>query len=1300
MPEFTKKINKFAYKGMQFNRPVDDIPEGQVCYARNIRTDQLGAITQRPGLNNYANLGGFYVHSLANLNNFTTDFVGFSSVDIVAQDQSLYVADTSAHLTNASINPIPIGPASNKFSLSGNPLTMVDMAPVGTNLGWKYVGDANENFSVGYYPGDTDTPGSGNNSGIARALTMGMTPPVNVTIPVATASGNLTGSYQWIFAYRNMFTGARSNPSAPTRVSIATPALAVTNKAPDMVLPTTPIDPLTGSADANILVDIYRFGGTINDWRYVGTGASGTTFRDNLPDSSIITASTPPEVTDPNTGVTRFNLFRPFVTQDNARYSTSNGAVTSQANGTWILTAGGGDVFDLNWLPGSVIGIAGGIYNVFQIISATVMEITQDLSTDFTTGDSVVWATATGILKAGTPLPHIWGPFGLGSGGAYIFGCGCTPGSPSGKADAGTLYWTNGNDPDSTDLPNSLVVTNPSEPLRGGCVYDGTPICWSTERMFRIYPSGVAGQFAVQEVPGGKGIFAEYSLTVQSNGIADQSVTWVGKDGIYDWSTSQGLQSLTDRDLYPFFPHDNQDGQALASIFPFINALLSSQVLPTNAPNFDPSLIRYHRLCWFEGNLFYDHPTGTGWNTLVYDSKNAQGWVSLDQYSNGPGTPGSSPLARGIQIAKNNMRVGIGGAVDDYLGTTDNGHTITPQLITRADDLQDPRGQKLFGDYWVDLAPGSAINLISQVWFDNFTSAGPTHTYTGGLRQQIIIDTSGSGLGVLARSFGLNFLWNAGPVNVILFQYTFDYVPKPEFTLLRATDRTDDGYNGAKYLRGLCIEANTNGLAKDINVMVDGTFVGTVQVQTNGQLEVPFAVSPFAGSEFYLEPSPLNNVPWELFQVRWVWEKWPDLDLIQSSWMNMGSPRAKYVRGFSIPISASNVLPIGFTAEYDGVGTNPIALAPVAPVSLTTKSTANYYFLPPVVAHVMKLTPSNPVRAFYDEIVWDAEEWPELEVLYGPIENLGTSGVKYLRGFEIPIETNGSPAAMQLFYDSQPTDTSGVTLSITFPPVNTNILSKNVFPFTIKPPIIAHNVQLRSVDKARFFYQEIKWDFEPWPEFSDGFSHWFDAGSPEAKFLQGCVIPMDTGGANASLTLRSDFGITVMGPFNTIAGAKTPVPWSFPVPFIAHEMQIIKATDIRVWTDEIKWVWEPVPELVTTYTTQATDHDLPGWHYLFDGYIAYIGSADAPVLSITTEYGTITYTLPVSNGAYTRAYVLFQPQKAKWRSYSITSTGGMRLFLKDCEVRVKAWTDKGNYPASFQSDHPFGDLSRTAGARI
>ena len=127
-------------------------------------------------------------------------------------------------------------------------------------------------------------------------------------------------------------------------------------------------------------------------------------------------------------------------------------------------------------------------------------------------------------------------------------------------------------------------------------------------------------------------------------------------------------------------------------------------------------------------------------------------------------------------------------------------------------------------------------------------------------------------------------------------------------------------------------------------------------------------------------------------------------------------------------------------------------------------------------------------------------------------------------------------------------------------------------------------------------------------------------------------------------------------------------------------------------------VWEPIPELTNTWETQETHSDLGGCGHLRDCFIAYMGREGTPTLTITTEYGSMAYTLdPVTPGQFVRCYRVLSPQKSKWRRYRLDAPGvGVRLYQKDSVIRVKEWGSAGPYLNS----QPFGDDSRASGARM
>src|SRR5215471_7574214 len=327
MPDFQRKTIPFLHRGMNWNSPVEKLADGQVCWAKNVRVLEQGTISSAHGHTpTFTIPASNYVHTMTRLNVFPGDprptdtpifDVKLIRTHVVGADRALYVFQQQTDIDNLALNPVKTPLAGEQFnSFSGNPLSVVDAQPAGAAVAWKYIGDSLQMCSVGYYPGDF----SGNS--MARALTMGMTPPINTIGPYPDGAGQLGitpggGDYQWMFAYRNTQTGARSNPSAASRVNQANPALRVVASQVSFYLPDVPNDPITGVPDRqHIKVDVYRFGGSIFRWALVGSGDGLSKFTDNMADLDLLAAPAPSQATDPISGLTRFNLFRPFVTQD------------------------------------------------------------------------------------------------------------------------------------------------------------------------------------------------------------------------------------------------------------------------------------------------------------------------------------------------------------------------------------------------------------------------------------------------------------------------------------------------------------------------------------------------------------------------------------------------------------------------------------------------------------------------------------------------------------------------------------------------------------------------------------------------------------------------------------------------------------------------------------------------------------------------------------------------------------------------------------------------------------------------
>jgi hypothetical protein len=1355
MPAFQRKNVRFVNGGMNFNRSVDTIPDGQINYGRNIRSTQAGTVTSRGGLTVWAVLPGSICHSIARLNNFDPE-VNFDYTYILGENDSLFVQKTPSLLNNVAFNPVRM-PATlqdticgNTDGLSGNPLTLVDMSPVGEASGWKYAGDDKVLMALGYYPGDD--PGLD----MARAITMGLPVPVNTTIPVgsptssfssivltitwaegaptapdgprgvyfwtttsidgvlpgasvtiagnpnthlnvtgtvinvypangfslgslvevdspgvpfllesggsgaaggtatltgtggAGGSGNLTGNYQWMFAFRRIYTGARSNPSAATRVTQATPPLALTAQSATMTLPRTPLDPwmagnITTSGttatwasgqkfdkvavgdqvwldtdatwytiasvntsstpqtftttaamathvaptsfafmDKNVVVDVYRFSDTTPKWALVGSGPGDSIFVDNVPDKSLDSAPEPPQVADPVTGILRFNLFQPFPVTDIAKFGT--GTVTQLSNGVWQIEWASGDPFNAGWLAGSFISIANGNYSIYQVrqggTTGAIIEIAEDATGLITPGAICGWSTHEGTLAAGTPMRCLFGPWGLGETGAYVFGLGT-------DNQAGTLFWTNGNDPDSSDIANSLQVTPPSEPLMNGAVYDGTPYIWSTERMFRVFPSmTIAGQFQVEEIIGARGMYFPYALTVQSNGISDQSVTWRGKDGIYDFSSS-GLKCLTDETMYPFFAHDNRPPEGIGTLYPWLAAETGSTSYPLD------TYPQFHRLCWFEGTLFYDYPTGlSAFSTLVYETKQQPGgWIAFDQYF---GTPSANSLARGIEISARNLKLAIGNIVYDYGGTAtaDGINVISCRLVTRAEDLGDPRGEKLWGDYYLDADLGNAsVNITPRLGPDMTALATNALTGTTAGRQQQPLDFS-AGLGVLAKTFALDVEWGvtSGAAPVTLYNWEPSYVPKPEQSILRATDWDDDGTPQNKYLFGCLITANTFAVQRTVEVHGDGDkVIATLAINHDGQSIKPyyFAAEPnqyedLVTHEMRLVPKDIDL--WELFSVKWFYTLWPEFTQ--------------------------------FVPDY---------------------------------------SPSDPTA---------------------------------YRGVAIEADTQGQDVKVQVVSEGQ------IVRVLTC-----NHPGRVQIAYSFEEPFLSTEVKLVPVGEnwRQPLDWKVRWIGEPKPDLAALYSDWTDDGYIGAKFFQGFVLQADTQGQDRTLIVQYDGG-QVGGTFTHINHSREmEIAYSFPQPFIAHQVRTIPDQALRyLGPFKIRWIWEPAPDLAKNWITQTTSHGLRGYHHHRDCLIA-LQSWDNVLLIVKQDDGnSYQYLIPSTGGNIRKPYEVLQPMKAKLSEYWLISCTPFRLFQRDCEVRIKGWGEKNE----FRITKPFGDVHFERGARI
>lgn len=970
MPKFQgfNPAKKFVFRGMTVNRPIDAIPDGQFAYAKNLRSYIDGQIVSRPGLSLVFPFGaGNYIHSGLTLGDYNPDSPG-GSARFIGLDDGVWFGDVGFP---AAFQQIDSG-------FSGNPMSFIASSAEGSNTPWLYVFDSlkQQKYSTSVQV-----------AGLPVPTPIGIPQQWDRPTGITKVAGALTGNYFYRFRIRDPNTGVLAFPGPPTYTTVN-----LTAQSAVIPLPTVAN---TGDPSGFYTVDIFRFGGAINDWRLVGSAlADGTSFTDNLSDTGA------------NSGQDLDQTRRqPWVTKDRTLYTTGNitpavaGTGVGDGNGS-IMTIGAPE-FNVNWLPGTPITVVGlQTATLIRVISTTQIEVQEDLGTVVGASIQVI-----GALISGQPLPYVWGPLGSGQAGITFFGVG-DPRAP------GTVYWTNGNDPDSTNENLSLDLTDESEPLQNGCIYNGRSYVWSAERMWELSPSlSVPNQFTAQVMPGVKGLLSPWCFCV------GDMIYYMSKNGI-EATSGVGSQSITDADLAPLMPHDGQPGFTV----PIPNPENFASPIILDPP--DPAFLNTWRLTWVQDELYFDYlETNSGVGRTLVRQKIATsegpqyGWI-VDDYTpagirfryweKGTQLPGHN----GIQTAAISMLVGTGPNLSQFTGVDDQGAPIELAIQTGAYDMGDARSVKLIGDAWINANANSATITARLLGNNNLSQIATATLTTAAPRNDTIVDVSPVPPGVLTRTVGLWLDCKTGASTIELYEFDIYSIGKPEFTAKRPTDWTDDGKVGQKFLRGCVLEAYPLA-TRTVQVQYDGGSVAATlsvdQQGQTGQSETAYAIEPpVSCREMRLNPTDGNE--WELHQVRWIWDDYPEFSTIRTPIFNLGTPDAKFIQGVKLTGDSANAnrqIQIYFDGGQSG---------PNLPATAWNGKDVKVFPRPgttgfPFIAHVLQLLASDRMSIFLDETEWIWEPLPDFSTLWQTQEtDHDLPGYHYLRDARIAYQSD--PAAV------------------------------------------------------------------------------------------------------------------------------------------------------------------------------------------------------------------------------------------------------------------------------------------------
>lgn len=648
---------------------------------------------------------------------------------------------------------------------------------------------------------------------------------------------------------RNSVTGAKGNPSPATRYGVSPRRQNVIVSLP------------SAAYDSQIDTwDIFRFGGSITDWRYIGSVPStSATFTDTIFDLAIT-----------NDELLSFDNLEPFPSIGPPVMTNTATIVGTVMLGTFPVASQNPTAFGTlsqlgNLLPGNVVQVGNQLYTLQNrptLSSST--PTTQTYLFRFVENASNQINPLVIIQEpnmAAQPTNRVWGPDAQGV--FFSVQAGAVNNNSVGLR-AGLIQWTNPNDPDSAASSNTKDLCPPTEPLMNGEIVSGYPVVFSPNRAWSGIPQS-DGSYAWREIPVSRGLVAEFGICSDGN-----LVYYLAKDGIRAAQLGNS-QSLTDLDLYTLFPHEG--------IFPSNYTYAGNTVF---APEY--KFASNVRLACVNGFLYFDYlDSNQNQRTLTCDLRKTA-W-SVDAYSGsvtihaGTTNPGSNqrvPLS-----ATRNQQLYFGdstGAIytEQSSPSAGSGEIVSCIIGTREEMVGDIRASKIFGDAAIDCLAAGSNMTVTPTFFG--TAFGTSTTIAG---SQSVRPKSPPTINLLGeqlqRSMGVIVSWTDQGTTSSLFMWEISYVTQPEDISNRITDWTDAGNSGNKFIQGFIITADTSAQNKTIAFRNGDTLTmsETFTLNMNGQQTKAFSfATPIPAHLIRLEPQ--DFVVWRLFGIEYVFQPMPE----------------------------------------------------------------------------------------------------------------------------------------------------------------------------------------------------------------------------------------------------------------------------------------------------------------------------------------------------------------------------------------------------------------------------------------
>lgn len=741
--------------------------------------------------------------------------------------------------------------------------------------------------------------------------------------------------------------------------------------------------------------------------------------------------------------------------------------------------------------------------------------------------------------------------------------------SGSGEEEARyTIRWSKRGYPESFPKNQYQLVSDPTDPIMGGCVWAGSIYLFTKNRIRSLAGSG--GTYTLRETEAPTGTPSGFSIGVSAQGIFYRAI-----DGVYLFSgnTAQKISEAVD----PIFYGDATVVDQV-TITPLNLSSLAYNVIGTVA-------LGYYVFVYTDtgGNrqvLFYEIATGK-WSRQTNGTANS-GWfiTGLHWVRTDAGVPIITPLRAGT-----NSGWVVHVPVTEHMGsvTADAGPANIPfavQLKAWDTELKSSDVETDFKDIVVDANTGNEV-LTVQVSFDGaaYVTLGTVQTT---VRDKVYLPIN-SGVGTIAFRCAVRITGSLSTARVLLYAVGTQHIPEPQRLLDSSTDYDQQGWPGEKILQELQIEANTFSTAVVVTVEVDGVDLAqTFSLNTALRKHVVFSfnIENPRGTNLRLKWN--GSVESKIYGYKFQFLKEPlSITKLETEVSDEGWPAEKILQELQITANTHGAN-VTVTVEIDGVDLSPT-------FTLNTGAHRDRVFSFAIenargTNLRLKMECATAWTYYKHEFQYLKEPLSILK-LETAVSDEGWPAEKILQELQIVANTHGADVTVTVEID-------GVDLSPTFT-LNTGVHRDRVFSFPIEN---ARGTMLRLKMSCATTWLYYKHEFQYLKEplsITKLETAVSDEGWPGPKILQELQIWANTHSANVTVTVEID-GVDLSPTFTLNTAAHRDRVFSFALENARGTNLRLKMECATAWTyyrHKFQVLNEPLT--VTKLQTAVTDEGWP-----------------------------------------------------------------------------------------------------------